>query len=150
MILLPRHDDFRLLSKVSVEEAKETVDLWYSDRKEVLTWQKKRKQEARDKQFVCTLLGRARRFPSMANVSTYQKGHIERAAINTPVQVLSFFLTQSFMFSLFLSSLISSSPLPVVHPKEKETRKRFWLILCSTYIPYLHLELRQYQHQLLI
>jgi DNA polymerase I-like protein with 3'-5' exonuclease and polymerase domains len=124
MILLPRHDDFRLLSKVSVEEAKETVDLWYSDRKEVLTWQKEHKQEACDKHSVCTLLGRARRFPSMVNVSTYQKGHIEQAAINTPVQVLSFFLTQSFMFSLFISSLISSSPLPVVHPKEIETRKK--------------------------
>ncbi|KAF5478875.1 hypothetical protein F2P56_005401 [Juglans regia] len=72
--------------KVSVKEAKKTVDLWYSNRKEVLAWQEERKQEARDKQFVCTLLGRARRFPSMANATTYQKGHIERAAINTPVQ----------------------------------------------------------------
>ncbi|KAF5461079.1 hypothetical protein F2P56_020903 [Juglans regia] len=72
--------------KVSVREAKKTVDLWYSDRQEVLTWQEKRKQEARDQQFVCTLLGRARRFPSMAHATSYQKGHIERAAINTPVQ----------------------------------------------------------------
>ncbi|XP_042948696.1 DNA polymerase I B, chloroplastic/mitochondrial-like isoform X2 [Carya illinoinensis] len=72
--------------KVSVKEAKKTVDLWYSNRKEVLAWQEERKQEARDKQFVCTLLGRARRFPSMAHATTYQKGHIERAAINTPVQ----------------------------------------------------------------
>ncbi|XP_059442171.1 DNA polymerase I A, chloroplastic/mitochondrial-like, partial [Corylus avellana] len=72
--------------KVSVEEAKETVDLWYSDRKEVLTWQKKCKQEALDKRFVCTLLGRACQFPSKANFAAYQKGHIVGAAINTSVQ----------------------------------------------------------------
>ncbi|KAL4619143.1 hypothetical protein ACB092_06G058600 [Castanea dentata] len=73
--------------KVSVQEAKKTVDLWYSDRKEVLTWQEERKKEAREKNCVHTLLGRARQFPSVANATNSQKGHIERAAINTPVQV---------------------------------------------------------------
>ncbi|KAM4092479.1 hypothetical protein ACB094_06G042700 [Castanea mollissima] len=72
--------------KVSVQEAKKTVDLWYSDRKEVLTWQEERKKEAREKNCVHTLLGRARQFPSVANATNSQKGHIERAAINTPVQ----------------------------------------------------------------
>lgn len=72
--------------KVSVKEAKETVNRWYRDRKEVLKWQEKRKAEALEHGCVHTLLGRARRFPSMANASYSQKGHIERAAINTPVQ----------------------------------------------------------------
>ncbi|OIW16338.1 hypothetical protein TanjilG_19054 [Lupinus angustifolius] len=72
--------------KVSVKEAKNTVDLWYNDRKEVLQWQYERKKEARQFHCVYTLLGRARRFPMMDEASTYQKGHIERAAINTPVQ----------------------------------------------------------------
>ncbi|RDX75232.1 DNA polymerase I A, chloroplastic/mitochondrial, partial [Mucuna pruriens] len=72
--------------KVSVKEAKKTVDLWYNDRKEVLRWQEERKKEARELHCVYTLLGRARRFPLMAQANTYQKGHIERAAINTPVQ----------------------------------------------------------------
>ncbi|KAH1092805.1 hypothetical protein GLYMA_14G025300v4 [Glycine max] len=72
--------------KVSVKEAKKTVDLWYNDRKEVLQWQEERKKEARVLHCVYTLLGRARRFPLMAQANTYQKGHIERAAINTPVQ----------------------------------------------------------------
>ncbi|KAF2309841.1 hypothetical protein GH714_005344 [Hevea brasiliensis] len=72
--------------KVSVEEAKETVDLWYRERQEVLKWQQARKQEARQDGRVHTLLGRARIFPSMAHGSNAQKGHIERAAINTPVQ----------------------------------------------------------------
>ncbi|KAK7300105.1 hypothetical protein RJT34_10939 [Clitoria ternatea] len=72
--------------KVSVKEAKKTVDLWYNDRKEVLQWQEQRKKEAHEIHCVYTLLGRARRFPLMAQANAYQKGHIERAAINTPVQ----------------------------------------------------------------
>ncbi|MED6184111.1 hypothetical protein PIB30_117652 [Stylosanthes scabra] len=72
--------------KVSVKEAKKTVDLWYNDRKEVLKWQEERKEEALESSCVYTLLGRCRRFPSVKQATNYQKGHIERAAINTPVQ----------------------------------------------------------------
>ncbi|CAL5202154.1 unnamed protein product [Lathyrus oleraceus] len=72
--------------KVSVKEAKKTVDLWYNDRKEVLKWQKQRKKEAFEFGCVYTLLGRARRFPEIFQGQNYYKGHIERAAINTPVQ----------------------------------------------------------------
>lgn len=50
-------------------------------------WQQKRKKQAAEERCVYTLLGRARRFPSMYQVSGAQRGHIERAAINTPVQV---------------------------------------------------------------
>ncbi|KAK9269005.1 hypothetical protein L1049_000773 [Liquidambar formosana] len=72
--------------KVSVKDAKKTVDLWYRERKEVLRWQEKRKQEAHTDNKVHTLLGRARCFPSLACATPSQRGHIERAAINTPVQ----------------------------------------------------------------
>ncbi|XP_062077767.1 DNA polymerase I A, chloroplastic/mitochondrial-like isoform X1 [Humulus lupulus] len=72
--------------KVSVEEAKETVALWYKERQEVLIWQDKRKKEAHEEGCVRTLLGRARWFPSLVGASYSQRGHIERAAINTPVQ----------------------------------------------------------------
>ncbi|RAL44098.1 hypothetical protein DM860_015019 [Cuscuta australis] len=72
--------------KVSVREARETVDRWYSDRKEVLTWQEQRKSEAHRFGCVYTLLGRARWFPSLNLATAYFKGHIEQAAINTPVQ----------------------------------------------------------------
>ncbi|XP_043691379.1 DNA polymerase I A, chloroplastic/mitochondrial-like isoform X2 [Telopea speciosissima] len=72
--------------KVSVKEAKATVALWYKERQEVLKWQEERKKEAQITQQVHTLLGRARHFPSMAHASKFQRGHIERAAINTPVQ----------------------------------------------------------------
>lgn len=50
-------------------------------------WQQKRKRQAAEERCVYTLLGRARRFPSMYQVSAAQRGHIERASINTPVQV---------------------------------------------------------------
>ncbi|KAL8144225.1 hypothetical protein V2J09_017257 [Rumex salicifolius] len=72
--------------KVTVKEAQNTVNLWYKERKEVLAWQQERKKEAAAKSCVHTLLGRQRRFPSMDNASPQQRGHIERAAINTPVQ----------------------------------------------------------------
>lgn len=81
--------------QVSVDEAKETVDLWYKERREVLNWQEKRKEEARKTGCVHTLLGRARQFPSLAHTSRAHRNHIERAAINTPVQVLLVFLCSS-------------------------------------------------------
>ncbi|KAK2984836.1 hypothetical protein RJ640_004661 [Escallonia rubra] len=46
--------------KVSVKEARETVERWYRERTEVLNWQEARKAEARTKGRVHTLLGRAR------------------------------------------------------------------------------------------
>ncbi|XP_062226898.1 DNA polymerase I A, chloroplastic-like [Phragmites australis] len=72
--------------KVSVKEAKDTLKLWYSDRKEVLAWQMEQKELAQEKCEVYTLLGRSRRFPNMAYATSGQRGHIERAAINAPVQ----------------------------------------------------------------
>ncbi|KAM0000692.1 putative DNA-directed DNA polymerase [Helianthus debilis subsp. tardiflorus] len=72
--------------KVSVNEAKETVKRWYNGREEVLRWQEARKKEAQSIGCVYTLLGRARTFPSTKNATPSHRGHIERAAINTPVQ----------------------------------------------------------------
>lgn len=72
--------------KVSVQDAEQTVKLWYKERQEVRLWQEKRKEEATKHGHVRTLLGRARWFPSIARASRAQRGHIERAAINTPVQ----------------------------------------------------------------
>ncbi|VAH38191.1 unnamed protein product [Triticum turgidum subsp. durum] len=72
--------------KVSKREAEDTLDLWYSDRKEVKSWQREQKDLAYEKSEVYTLLGRSRRFPNIASVSSKQWKHIERAAINAPVQ----------------------------------------------------------------
>ncbi|URE30153.1 PolI-like DNA polymerase [Musa troglodytarum] len=72
--------------KVSVKEAKDTVSLWYKERQEVLCWQEECKKEALKNKFVRTLLGRSRHFPLVETASNAQRRHIERAAINTPVQ----------------------------------------------------------------
>ncbi|KAL2632819.1 hypothetical protein R1flu_004298 [Riccia fluitans] len=72
--------------KVSLEEAKATVDLWYSDRPEVRRWQEERIREAHNTHHVHTLLGRTRHFPDVKSSSKLIRGHVERAAINTPVQ----------------------------------------------------------------
>uniref|UniRef100_A0A804KIY6 DNA-directed DNA polymerase family A palm domain-containing protein n=1 Tax=Musa acuminata subsp. malaccensis TaxID=214687 RepID=A0A804KIY6_MUSAM len=72
--------------QVSVEEAKDTISLWYEERKEVLRWQKERKKEAIKSKCVRTLLGRPQHFPLVETVSNAQMGHILQAAINTPVQ----------------------------------------------------------------
>ncbi|CAN6229737.1 unnamed protein product [Urochloa humidicola] len=75
--------------KVSIKEAKDTLKLWYSDRKEVLDWQTKQKKLAHEKCEVYTLLGRSRHFPNTAHATFSQRGHrghTERAAINAPVQ----------------------------------------------------------------
>lgn len=77
------------MAQVSVKEARDTLKLWYRDRKEVLAWQKRQKELAHEKCEVYTLLGRSRRFPNPAHVRSSQRGHIERAAINAPVQVCS-------------------------------------------------------------
>ncbi|XP_020195179.1 DNA polymerase I A, chloroplastic isoform X1 [Aegilops tauschii subsp. strangulata] len=72
--------------QVSVKEARDTLKLWYRDRKEVSAWQKRQKELAREKCEVYTLLGRSRRFPNMTHAPHGQKGHVDRAAINAPVQ----------------------------------------------------------------
>lgn len=77
--------------QVTVREAREIVALWYIGREEVLKWQEARKKEARKTGCVHTLLGRARTFPSTKDATPSHRNHIERAAINTPIQVL--FLT---------------------------------------------------------
>jgi DNA polymerase-1 len=64
------------------------LKLWYRDRKEVLAWQKSQKKLAREKCKVYTLLGRSRHFPNLTQFDPGQQGHIDRAAINAPMQVL--------------------------------------------------------------
>eukprot|EP00250_Pteridium_aquilinum_P010412 c19366_g1_i1 orf=224-3553(-) len=72
--------------KVSMQEAHETVNLWYRDRPEVRKWQEAQKRNARQNQCVYTLLGRPRHFPDVNSGTEFLKGRIDRAAINTPVQ----------------------------------------------------------------
>ena len=77
----------KIYVQVSLEEAQETVDLWYRDRREVRLWQEIQKRDALKNHCVYTILGRARHFPAVKSANNFSKGRIERAAINTPVQV---------------------------------------------------------------
>ena len=72
---------------MTTKEADSTVALWYSDRQEVLTWQKEMKQLARETGRVHTILGRPRDLKGIRSPDFRVSRHYERAAINTPVQV---------------------------------------------------------------
>jgi DNA polymerase-1 len=69
-----------------LQEAQETVDRWYADRKEVKEWQERQRDFAKKEGFVTTLLGRRRKLPGIKDGSHMARGHAQRAAINTPIQ----------------------------------------------------------------
>jgi DNA polymerase-1 len=71
---------------VSLKEAGETVEKWYSDRKEVEAWQKEQRYLAEHEGYVCTILGRRRQLPDAKSGNKAAKAHALRAAINTPIQ----------------------------------------------------------------
>lgn len=69
----------------SIEEANETLKKWYSNRKEVESWQNSIKKIAIEKAFTQTLLGRYRNLSrKISEKKTFM--HALRAAINTPIQ----------------------------------------------------------------
>lgn len=69
----------------SLEEAEETLRRWYSQRKEVESWQNMVKQQATDKAYTQTLIGRYRNLRKLISEGkTYH--HALRASINTPIQ----------------------------------------------------------------
>ena len=76
----------------TMEEAQNTVDLWYNDRPEVRAWQKKMQQIAIEKGWTQTLLGRYRNLTKHFTPALTRSrgnagmiGHGLRAAINTPI-----------------------------------------------------------------
>lgn len=71
---------------VSVQEAQETLNKWYRDRPEVKEWQEKTIQYAHQTGYTRTLMGRYRRLPHINSKSAGVRSHMERAAINTPIQ----------------------------------------------------------------
>jgi DNA polymerase-1 len=71
----------------SLEEAAKTVDLWYSDRPEVLEWQQDVKRIAIERGYTCTLVGRYRSLVKhFVDKDNRKIMHGLRAAINTPIQ----------------------------------------------------------------
>lgn len=73
--------------KVSLEEAKDTVDRWYADRPEIRKWQDEQRRQAQQRGYVTTILGRRRQLPDAAlSRNRAAQSHALRAAINTPIQ----------------------------------------------------------------
>jgi len=71
---------------VTIEEAKQMLVAWYDDRPEVLAWQKKTIADAKRTGYTRTLMGRYRELPGIAGRNGALRSHMERAAINTPIQ----------------------------------------------------------------
>jgi len=71
---------------VSIEEAKETLEKWYSDRPEVRSWQERVLEIAKATGATRTLMGRYRDLPGVNSPNRGIRGHAQRAAINTPIQ----------------------------------------------------------------
>jgi DNA polymerase I len=70
----------------NLDEANKTVELWYSDRPEVRSWQEVQREHASEHGHVRTLLGRTRSLPDALSKNEQFKSHALRAAINTPIQ----------------------------------------------------------------
>lgn len=71
---------------ISLDEARETLKLWYKERQEVKRWQENCRRFARKHKFVETILGRRRHLPDVDSRVFSQRAHAERAAINAPLQ----------------------------------------------------------------
>ncbi len=67
-------------------EAQAEIDKWYNDRPEVLQWQKRTIEKAKETGFTRTMMGRYRRLPDLRSSNSGIRSHGERAAINTPIQ----------------------------------------------------------------
>ena len=70
----------------SVEEAEATLQAWYEDRPEVKRWQQRTIQEAHNSGYTRTLMGRYRLLKGINGRDRPLRSHLERAAINTPIQ----------------------------------------------------------------
>ena len=70
----------------SVEEAEATLQKWYEDRPEVKRWQQRTIEEAHHSGYTRTLMGRYRLLKGINGRDRPLRSHLERAAINTPIQ----------------------------------------------------------------
>ena len=67
-------------------EARSILDKWYADRPEVQEWQRETIATAHERGWTRTLMGRYRLLPGIQDGPRALVAHLERAAINTPIQ----------------------------------------------------------------
>lgn len=89
---------------VSEREAKETLELWYKERKEVREWQANCKRFLRTHGYVETLFGRRRHLPEVKDRKKML--HAERAAINAPLQGSAADLVMAAMVQLHQNRIL--------------------------------------------
>ena len=71
---------------VSIDEAERMVQAWYTGREEVQNWQRDTIKTAQETGATRTLMGRYRDLKGIQSGSSKVRRHLERAAINTPIQ----------------------------------------------------------------
>ena len=71
---------------MSTEQARAMLDAWYADRPEVQRWQQQTIARAHETGSTRTLLGRYRSLKGIDSGNRALVSHLERAAINTPIQ----------------------------------------------------------------
>lgn len=94
----------------SIEEAKDALDAWFKERKEVKQWQEQVKKMAMEKGWTQTLMGRYRNLTKYlrkgASASLIQHGL--RAAINTPIQGGAADIVIAAMVKVYQDKLLKS------------------------------------------
>ena len=97
---------------VTRDEAKAMLDAWYADRPEVLKWQRETIARAHRTGNTRTLIGRYRNLDGIFDGNRALVSHLERAAINTPIQVKegprTFYGLLTYAFSHLLPTPASS------------------------------------------
>ncbi len=99
---------------VSTKEAEDLLEAWYQDRPEVRRWQHNVIKEAQKTKHTRTLMGRRRKLPDITSIDRSRRGHMERAAINTPIQGGAADVAMSAMIKLV---------------NDKELRRMGWKLL---------------------
>ncbi len=100
--------------EVSTKEAEDLLEAWYQDRPEVRRWQRNVIKEAQKTKYTRTLMGRRRKLPDITSIDRSRRGHMERAAINTPIQGGAADVAMSAMIKLV---------------NDKELRRMGWKLL---------------------
>ena len=105
----------------SLEEAMNTVDLWYSDRPEVRKWQEQVKKVAIERGYTSTLIGRYRSLVKHFMEKDKRKiMHGLRAAINTPIQGGAADIVIAAMVKLSRNKVLAQNGWRMIHQVHDE------------------------------
>lgn len=141
---------------VSREEARAMLDAWYADRPEVLHWQRETIARAHRTGNTRTLLGRYRNLKGIDSGNRAMVAHLERAAINTPIQGGAADVMTLAMIKISRSPILRElgfKMLLQIHdevilegPKEYAAEAKAELVACmeqpfDAYLPYLDVDL---------